>query len=234
MFNTSKGEYEEALKRSGYSNISLPFQQSSASYVKRQRHRNIIWFNPPYSRAVITNVAKKFLQMVDLHFPPSNKFHKIFNRNNVKVSYCCTQNVGNIIKSHNKKLINSNNHHAQPCNCRKEEDCPLEGKCRTENIIYKCVVSTPGHSDKVYLGTAEGDFKKRYYNHISSFKNETQMNKTTLAKYVWEQKQRHNITPTLKWYIVKSVPSYSNITKSCTLCLHEKFEILIYPNQDSY
>ena len=150
----------------------------------------------------------------------------------MKISYCCTQNVGNIIKSHNKKLINSSNHHEQPCNCRKKEDCPLEGKCRTENIIYKCIASTSGHPDKVYLGTAEGDFKKRYYNHISSFKNETQMNKTTLAKYGWEQKQRHTITPTLKWYIVKSVPSYSNITKSCMLCLHEKFEILTYPNQD--
>ena len=57
------------------------------------------------------------------------------------------------------------------------------------------------------------------------------MNKTTLAKYVWEQKQRHNITPTLKWYIVKSVQSYSNITKICMLCLHEKFEILTYLNQ---
>ena len=31
------------------------------------------------------------------------------------------------------------------------------------------------------------------------------MNKTTLAKYVWELKQKHNITPTLKWYIVKSI-----------------------------
>ena len=66
-------------------------------------------------------------------------------------------------------------------------------KCRTENIIYICIASTSGHPDKVYLGTAEGDFKKRYYNHISSFKNETQMNKTTLAKYVWEQKQSHDI-----------------------------------------
>ena len=35
--------------------------------------------------------------------------------------------------------------------------------------------------------------KKRYYNHISSFKAKTQMNKTTLAKYVWEQKQSHDI-----------------------------------------
>ena len=158
-----------------------------------------MWFNPPYSLAVIANVAKKFLQLIHLHFPPSNKFHKIFNKNNVKVSYCCTHNVGNIIKSHNKKLINSSNHHEHPCNCSKKEDCPLEGKSRTENIIYKCIVSTSGHPNKIYLGTAEGGFKKRYYNHISSFKNETQINKTTLAKYIWEQKQGHNITPTLKW-----------------------------------
>ena len=58
------------------------------------------------------------------------------------------------------------------------------------------------------------------------------MNKTTLTKYVWELKQKHKITPTLKWYIIKSVPSYSNITKSCMSCLHEKFGILTNPNQD--
>ena len=56
------------------------------------------------------------------------------------------------------------------------------------------------------------------------------MNKTTL--YGREQKERHTITPTLKWYIVKSVPSYSNSTKSCMLYLHEKFQILTYPNLD--
>ena len=61
---------------------------------------------PLYSCAVITNVAKKFFQLLDLHFLPSKKFHKILNTNNVKESYCCTQNVWNI-KSHNKKLINS-------------------------------------------------------------------------------------------------------------------------------
>ena len=47
VFNTSKEEYEEALKRSGHSNISLSLQQSSASHVKRQHHRYIVWFNPP-------------------------------------------------------------------------------------------------------------------------------------------------------------------------------------------
>ena len=119
--NASKGEYEQALKDSGYSNINLSFQQSSASHLKRQYYRNIIWFNLPYSRTVIKNVTKRFLQLLDLHFSPSNKFHEILNRNNGKVSYCCTYNVGDIIKSHNKNLINSSNHHVQPCNCRKEK-----------------------------------------------------------------------------------------------------------------
>ena len=101
-------------------------------------------------------------------------------------NYCCTQNVGNIIKSHNKKLINSSNHHEQPCNCRKKEDCPLEGKCRTENIVYKCIASTSGPPDKLYLGTTEGDFKKYITISVLS-KIEIQMKKTTLTKYVWEK-----------------------------------------------
>lgn len=36
----------------------------------------------------------------------------------------------------------------------------------------------------------------------------------------------------LKWSIVKSAPGYSSITKKCSLCLHEKFEIANYPNQE--
>ena len=82
------------------------------------------------------------------------------------------------------------------------------------------------------VGTAEGEFKKRFYNHNSYFKNELKMNDTTLAKHVWDLKLKHNVTPTLKWYILKSVVPYSNITKKCTLSLQEKFEILSYSNPD--
>ena len=60
----------------------------------------------------------------------------------------------------------------------------MRSHATVENINCKCIVSTSGHPGKIYLGTAEGDFKKIYYNHISSFKNKTQMKKTTLAKYV--------------------------------------------------
>ena len=45
-------------------------------------------------------------------------------------------------------------------------------------------------------------------------------------------KDKHNTTPTLMWCIVKSVPGYSNISKRCTLCLDEKYEILNYPDQE--
>ena len=84
--------------------------------------------------------------------------HKIFNRNTVKVSYSCTLNVDSIIKSHNKKLTNAEKKLTKYCNCRKKQECSLEGKCRSEDIIYKCVVTATGHPRKVYLGTGEGNF----------------------------------------------------------------------------
>ena len=45
-------------------------------------------------------------------------------------------------------------------------------------------------------------------------------------------KDKHNTTPNLMWCTVKSVAGYSNISKRCLLCLHEKYEILNYPHQE--
>ena len=179
-----------------------------------------------------TNIAKRFLDLLDKHFPQNNRLHKIFNRNTVKVSYYCTPIVGSIIKSHNEKLTNAANKQTKHCNCRKKQACPLEGNCRSEDTIYKCVVTATGHPRKVYLGTAEGDFKQRYYNHKKSFRNRKYATETSLSKHIWEMKDKHNISPNLMWCIVKSVPGYSNISKRCTLCLHEKYEILNYPDQE--
>ena len=64
---------------------------------KKVRQRKIIWFNPPYSVNVETNIGKTFLKLIDKHFPKTNKFHKIFNRNNVKVSYSFLPNFANMI-----------------------------------------------------------------------------------------------------------------------------------------
>ena len=44
------------------------------------------------------NIEKVLLKPIDKHFPKTNKFHKIFNRDNVKVSYSCLPNFFNMIK----------------------------------------------------------------------------------------------------------------------------------------
>ena len=93
-------------------------------------------------------------------------------------------------------------------------------------------MSTSAKPDKVYLEKAERDFKKRYNNHTKSFKHERYANETTLSKFVWEMKEIHNENPTLAWSIVKRVPSYSNVSKKCLLCLYEKLEIVNFERQD--
>ena len=107
-----------------------------------------------------TNVVKRFLGLLDKHFPPNNQLHKIFNEKTVKVNYSCTPNVGSIIKLHNEKLTNAETS-KQKIVSRKKEECPLKNKCRSNDIIYKCVVTAKGHPRKVYLGTKEGEFKQR-------------------------------------------------------------------------
>ena len=48
--------YKEALKNSGYSTpISYPDKNLTSR--KRQRERKVIWFNPPFSKSIATNVA---------------------------------------------------------------------------------------------------------------------------------------------------------------------------------
>ena len=104
------------------------------------RKIKIIWFNPLYSSNVSTNIGKSFLTFLDRHFPKSHKLHKIFNRNNVKISYSSMPNFGSIINSHNKKIINSNipKQPAPTCNCRSKSSCPLNGGCFQSSLVYIC------------------------------------------------------------------------------------------------
>ena len=68
---------------------------------KRKRQRNILWFNPPYSKTVKTKIGKFFLQLIKKFFPKEHKFHKIFNRNTLKLSYSCMPNKTKI-NAHNR------------------------------------------------------------------------------------------------------------------------------------
>jgi len=82
--------------------------QTQGNGRSKNRSRNVIWFNPPYSQNVQTNVAKLFLHLIDKHFPKSHKLHRILNRNNLKISYSCTASIANMIKNHSQKVLNDN------------------------------------------------------------------------------------------------------------------------------
>ena len=43
-------------------------------------------------------------------------------------------------------------------------ECLLNGQCQVTDIIDKCTVLLPDKPNKVHLGTAEGYFKKWFYN----------------------------------------------------------------------
>ena len=141
--------------------MNLKYRARKEQRKTNNRNKKIICFNPLNSKQVNTNIAKCFLNLLDQRFPKQHRLYKIFNRNNVKASYSCTKNMPSIISSHNKKSLNSRTGNIKPCNCRKKDECHLNGQCLAQDILYKCKASTSMNPDKTYLGTAEGDFKKR-------------------------------------------------------------------------
>ena len=103
FFQESAIFYEKYLKNSGYK-TKLQYQQPKENNQnKKKRKRNIIWFNPPYSKSVKTNIGRIFIKLISKHFPPNHKFVKIFNKNTIKLSYSCMPNIRSKINGHNKK-----------------------------------------------------------------------------------------------------------------------------------
>ena len=226
IFDEAKGYYQEALKRNGHDH-QLKYSPPAAR--QRQRTRNIIWFNPPYSKTVETNVGKEFLRLVRQHFPPNNKYHKIFNSNTLKVSYSCMPNIGAVISSHNKKILGeSKKLERGTCNCRRSRgNCPLNDECLTTNVLYEAEVSStePNYHIDPYVGITEPEFKTRLNNHNKEFNNEQYANATQLSKKIWEIKRR-GFDFEVKWRILKQLPGYNPANKKCLLCIGEKLEIL--------
>ena len=95
--DNAKDLYNNALSSSSFKDkvkFDLDFNKNIRS---KNGKRKKIWFNPPYSSNVFTNIGKSFLTILDKHFPKSHKLYKIFNRNNVKISYSPMSNFASII-----------------------------------------------------------------------------------------------------------------------------------------
>ena len=231
IFEESKHFYEECLQRSGYTNVELKFTPTpeGTSRNKRNRSRNILWFNPPWSESVSTNIGKKFFSLIKKHFPRGHRYRSFINRNSVKLSYSCMENMRSIITKHNVSLLKKSNtpppSTSQSCNCRTSTECPLEGKCLTKSIVYEATLKT-SEDTYTYIGLTGDTFKARYSAHKSSFKHEKYRTATTLSQKIWELKES-NVDYTLTWSILKKAHTYKGGGRAkCDLCLTEKLEIL--------
>ena len=83
MFDKTVHVYEKVLKNSGFSEKISYVEKDEPSEQhrnnKKKRKRNIIWFNPPYSVNVKTNIGKIFFKIMKKSFPKNHQFYKIFN-----------------------------------------------------------------------------------------------------------------------------------------------------------
>ena len=237
-FDQVKSQYEAALEKSGYKNKLMYIENNKQTQKKKKnRSRRIIWYNPPYCRLVNINIGKVFIKLVNKHFPKDNPLHKIFNKNNLKVSYSCTANMDRIIDSHNKKILSEKNERSDEtkCNCRTRSKCPLENNCNQENTIYMATVSTTKETNddkKFYIGAAMGKWKNRYYNHKTSFNVKHHENDTALSKFIWDLKSK-NKTPIIKWQILCHAKPPNGLNAKCQICLEEAYRILVFPCRES-
>lgn len=225
-FDSAKTEYEEALKKSGYkdsSKLTFKPKQNNSTRKRPNRKRKITWFNPPFAANLKTDLGRKFLNLIDRHFPKNSPLSKLLNRHTVKLSYSCMPNMRSIILKHNNKLLKE----IQPptpagCNCRKPQSCPLQGNCLARCLVYEAKILHNGKEIK-YHGSTSNAFKERYRNHTSSFRNERFSKATALAAFVWSNKL--NPEPEISWRIVgQRQPVTPGGT--CGVCTLEKLTIM--------
>ena len=169
VFNEAKAYYEDALRANGYrATLQYTPPQQAGKCKKRHRNRKIIWYNPPYSLDVRRNLGHDFLQLIDKHFHKSHPLCRIINRNTIKISYSCTNNIGHLIKGHNKRILEKSNSDSEPsvsktCNCRAKTSCPLNGNYLSRSIVYNAKLTNGNEFN--YIGHTENDFKSRFRNH---------------------------------------------------------------------
>ena len=121
--------------------------------------------------------AKKFFSHLGKHFRKIQQLHKLFNHNNVKVSYSSLPNFESFINRQNKNIINKQEK-PSPCNCRDKTSCSFKVSCEHEILVHFCKFLTPDlkQNHPHYIGFTEHAFKDRLCKHNNSFKYESKRN----------------------------------------------------------
>ena len=84
IFNNNIRTYNDALKRCEFQEkLDFVPEVPSDPHVnqRRKRKHKIIWFNPPYSKNVRTNIGKVFSNLLHKSFPSIHLFEKFLTIN---------------------------------------------------------------------------------------------------------------------------------------------------------
>ena len=112
------------------------------------------------------------------HITCRDKLSAVIARLIVKLSYSCMPNLKSLINSHNQNVLKDQPQSSpETCNCLEKEDCPMNGLCLKESLLYYTTITChKGNYAKLYKGICETTFKKRYVNHkFFSNKNDTKL-----------------------------------------------------------
>ena len=174
--------------------------------MRKNQKRNIIWFNPPYSKSLKRNMGKYFFRLLNKRFPPGHKLYKMFNKNTLKLSYSCTPNLKAKIDGHNKKILKTTpptkTKFLEKRNLSYQRSLP-----QWKHFIYARVsCDDETYKPKLYKGICETTFKKRNANHKKSFNVEKNKNNTKLSTEYWKL-ANNKLYPRISWSIKSNYKS---------------------------
>jgi len=240
IFNRAAQPYQEALVRANYDHKLTYYQNNNNNNSRkknRTRTRNCIYFNPPYSKNVKTNIIAEFLKIVR-NFPKHNILAPMMNTNKIKASYKTVPNMARQVSRKNGRILKQ---HAAPpppsCNCQRSRkpDCPVPGNCTAKDVCYRCqVVRDDNHTCENYTGQTCRPIKTRIKEHLDGAR------KFDPAKPVGSRLSQHignlflnNIPHTLNWSILSQNRHFSPVENFCLLCNVEKTFIIYHPEFSS-
>ena len=104
--------------------------------------KNIIRFSPAFSKNVCSNIGKYFLLLIQKHFSNNHKYHEMFNKNNLNISYNCRVNIKSIINIHNKDVVTEKKTREINFSSINKADFPLSNQCQITKIINKAKITS--------------------------------------------------------------------------------------------
>ena len=135
-------------------------------------------------------------------------------------------NIKTKINAHNRDILrNTPSKNAKQCNCQQKENCPMNGACLKESLVYYATISCndKNYKPKLYKGSCETSFKKRYSNHKKSFNVPFYKNDTKLSTEYWNLKMKQ-LNPQISWKIKGIYKSYNQLQNAVTLQTSQKYQ----------